>query len=409
MMNRLPQGYHFNKAERIENGHTLIVSMTPERAREARMLEYSCDPIQYRYDCFVTEAAEGSTCSLNGHYTATIVPDEKKGCSLRLTVDNEKTYTLRLEGSAEEYSLSSAAMAGGCLYFTRRTAAGAALLMWNTAALQPQKACLPAKKPYTLPDPTADDVEDLRKALQNEFGVTIALRDEIKTDCYGYHCTVLTNDRLIYSTLLDIRKTLRMYPKGFFGQLSSESGSPIHIELVEDIHNQSTAGVMAPRAFAVDQDGLLVIGGGYNFSASIIFHEVYHLIYGKIIRASEASELLQAYYSLNPPGFSYVDEYASGKTTSEYTSFDENTGEHFENVYFASDYAKTNENEDVAELMGNLMGGDTVPEYYAGEHCSITAASVFGDVAVVFCLFETEEEGQRGACPETISAVKSVP
>ena len=88
-------------------------------------------------------------------------------------------------------------------------------------------------------------------------------------------------------------------------------------------------------------------------------------------------ELTEDFYSTNPDDFEYANNY-NNAVTDEYTALSNNPGEHFENVYFVSDYGKQNENEEMAEFMGNLLSGDIIPDYYESVHLQEKGSYIFG-------------------------------
>ncbi len=372
MINRIETGCRYLSAERIDNGKSIIIALAPERTSEPEVIYSSTNPIEYKYTYFTSEDAHGKTCCINENYYVTLSKGNE-GSVLELHNSDGTVCSLDLPGNDPVVNVSGAALSGSKLYFT---GSDNTLYRWDLSSAQPQTPPARSESEYTLPQINAGNIEGLRTSLQDEFGVVIKLGDEIDTEHFYYVSQPLKDDQLIYSTMLSLRYLLRMYPDGFFRQMLSDKGEPITIELVNEIKSSTGQGVVSPRAYASGDYGLLVICGGYNFTKSVIFHEIYHLIYQKIKVSGGITELKEGFYPTNPDNFEYANDYSKA-VTDEYTSLSDNPGEHFENVYFVSDYGKQNENEEMAEFMGDLLSGDTISDYFESVHLQEKGSYIF--------------------------------
>lgn len=376
MITRTEPDYRFLSVERIDNGRSVIIGLAPERDSEPEVIYYSTNPFEYEYKYFTSEDAPGQTCCINEDYYVTLSKGDD-GSILNLHKGDGTVCRLDLPDNDESINVSGTALSGSSLYFTVSGAGKTELYRWDLSSVQPQVTPTRSESEYSLPKISDEDIETMRTALQDEFGVVIKLREEMEMTHFYYLSEPLQDDQLIYSTMLSLRNLLRMYPDGFFKQMSSDKGEPIHIELVEGIRSTTGEGVGSPRAYASGQYGLLVICGGYNFTKSVISHEIYHLIYHKIELSGGIKEVTEDFYSTNPDDFEYANNY-NNAVTDEYTALSNNPGEHFENVYFVSDYGKQNENEEMAEFMGNLLSGDIIPDYYESVHLQEKGSYIFG-------------------------------
>ena len=383
MISRIETGYSFLSAERIENGKSIIMSIAPERNSEPEVIYFSTNPFEYQYKYFTSEDAPGKTCCINENYYVTLSKDDGGGI-MDIYKSNGTVCRLDLTDNDADVNVSGMALSGSKLYFT---GSGNTLYQWDLSSAQSQTSPARSESEYSLPQINNEDIEELRTALQNEFGVVIKLRDEIETKHFYYVSQPLKDDQLIFSTMLSLRELLRMYPDGFFRQMSSDKGEPVNIELVGEIKSSTGEGVRSPRAYASGEYGLLVICGGYNFTKSVIFHEIYHLIYQKIKISGGITELKENFYRTNPDNFEYANNYSDLDVSDEYTAFSDNLGEHFENVYFVSDYSKQNENEEMAEFMGDLLSEDTISDYFESVHLQEKGSYIF---ALIRKYFDTD-------------------
>ncbi len=373
MIDKIETGYRFLSAERIDNGKSVIIALAPERTSEPEVIYSSTNPFDYKYKYFTSDNTPGQTCCINENYYVKLSKDDS-GSILYIHKSDGAVCRLDLTDNIRGVNVSCTALSGSKLYFT---GSDNTLYQWDLSSARSQTAPEISESEYSLPNIKAEDIETLRTALQNEFGVVIKLREEIETKHFFYLSEPLTDDKLIYSTMLSLRNLLGMYPDGFFRQMSSDKGEPINIELVDVIKSTTGESVSSPRAYASGEYGLLVICGGYNFTKSVIFHEIYHLIYHKILVSGGNTELTQEFYRTNPDNFEYVNNYKDSVVSTEYTSLSDNCGEHFENVYFVSDYAKQNENEEMAEFMGDLLSENTISDYFESVHLQEKGGYIF--------------------------------
>ena len=104
----------------------------------------------------------------------------------------------------------------------------------------------------------------------------------------------------------------------------------------------------------------------------------------KIELSGGIKELTEDFYGTNPDHFEYANNYSDLDVSAEYTTLSDNCGEHFENVYFVSDYGKQNENEEMAEFMGDLLSGDIIPDYFESVHLQEKGSYIFGIIRKYF-------------------------
>lgn len=183
----------------------------------------------------------------------------------------------------------------------------------------------------------SDTNKKLRKLIQNTYGVFVKYGKE--TAGYsigGMNTTVIEDDLVIYTALTNLNKSLALYPKGFFQELST-NGFPVTFNLIKRFSKDNVTGVTDSTREHV----IISIAVDYDFS-NTFHHEVYHYIEKYTLSTGFS---FTSWSSLNPSGFVYgnvINDYSYASTFSE-------------DSFFVNIYAMTDEFEDRASTFEYMM------------------------------------------------------
>lgn len=188
-----------------------------------------------------------------------------------------------------------------------------------------------------------------RQALNRKYNLDIRYSNEIN-NVYGVYkpfgepLELLTDEREIDSNLTKLESCLAAYPDGMFKEIY-DSGMALSIYLVKGSHNKF-AGLVDKQFYA---NPILVMTDTFIFSRTF-HHEMMHFLDLYIECEAYPQEPYEGLWgdNYNPLGFSY------GSTASSQYVFYPNGDE---NAYFFTNYSKTNEREDRAELFSEMMNG----------------------------------------------------
>lgn len=176
-------------------------------------------------------------------------------------------------------------------------------------------------------------LNDLARAASQSSGIAIGVADRT---CVrpGVDCEPLEPEqgKLAEAFLQSLDDELGRYPQGFLA-----SYGPLRIWLVNDLKSESVNWEAGGLAFPSQRVVYINVTAHCTdpVRAHTIHHELYHVIDANLF---VNGAWRQAWYDLNPAGFSYKDDYnlVSGYETHPSDGF-------------VSSYAQTNENEDRAE------------------------------------------------------------
>ena len=365
--------HRFDHVDRILDDGRILLCAASERQREPQTIYYACDPFMYKDENYTAERPTDEViCSVSSQGRVAL-----KGTTLTFTEQDNRAYRFDfsesplcselLKNNVQGLHVSPNAVNGERLIFSITSQTGkVTLLSLNLKAVSTADVQTLSLTPYEIPDITKEDTAALEKAVEDEFGIVVNSHDEVSYETYGYHVEHTDDELYIYNVLKMLQKVYRNYPEGIFRQIHSSSGSMI-VNLTGAI--TGTSEEFIKEASGLAGLGELCIVADIRTTPSVIYHETTHLLYRFIDENGGNHELYTDFMSLNPEGFIYSCEYSEYlEQTDEYTPLASDAKPPYDGVYFSTAYGKVNENEDIADLMGELMGNTTVPDYYESEH-----------------------------------------
>ena len=281
-------------------------------------------------------------------------------------------------------------VSGGSLCFSirnphRQAEDAVRYFLWDFGRERAQASLEPIHVDYYSGGGETHDLDSMIVDIETRFGVDVKIKDEIPRTIGQYLVIPESDDRQIYRSLQKLKESYAVFPDGFFRQMG-ENGSPMNIYLARDIRTDDGMSVASPTglAWSGKGGGLMLISSEFRIGEGIIYHETAHCIHHYLESKGYTSAIIDQFTEYNPSDFQYYYSYRSGISTTEYTPADENAGENYENVYYATEYAKTYLEEDIADLMRSLMGLDAVPDYFRSEHLQNKARYLFGLIRDVY-------------------------
>lgn len=201
-------------------------------------------------------------------------------------------------------------------------------------------------------------------ALEELYGIKIYMsaqcrdmatqyKDYLTTDEY-YAGDTATEVLLTDRALDDLEISLTKYPKGFFRQFRTATGDGgLRLCLTAEILD----GFSAAFSFASDEWYDMVFDIRYGVAVNI-HHELWHSIESFIYNFDVNLLSEEAWSELNPPGFTYTENYENYLYDDYEYCYPE--GE----WYFFDSYAKVNAKEDKARIMEVVMSPDAFDTEY---------------------------------------------
>lgn len=179
--------------------------------------------------------------------------------------------------------------------------------------------------------------DQLRKEIENEFNVSVKYGDEtVGYAVSGISTTPISSEAIINSSLLHLKNTLGLYPKGMFKEIA-DGGIPLTIYLINNYQEENITGV-TDSSYSYANISIAVI---YPFEESF-YHESYHYIERFMFKNGASFE---NWNSLNPSGFNYG-------TISNDLSYSNTFSE---SAPFVNNYAQTDDKEDRASTFEYMM------------------------------------------------------
>ena len=203
------------------------------------------------------------------------------------------------------------------------------------------------------PNTTREQLLERAAALSQRFGVDIRIPEQSELTYSHYDAYVLDELPIIRASLDMLEENLALYPEGFFRQLTYGSVEVLRIELVGGLAVKAGVDIdpNSVNAFAQEKGSYhLIVLNGYFADLQTLFHEIAHVIDGKL--KWDAQHRVNALYSesawlaLQPEGFYYA---------MSYTVIPEELHGFVESDYFMDLYAMTFPTEDRATLMESAM------------------------------------------------------
>lgn len=209
-----------------------------------------------------------------------------------------------------------------------------------------------------LPSALAE-VRALADEIEEEFGITILLSSQCAEPAAYCDFSIVTTDRVewmdeawyIRDALYILRRSLELYPEGFFEQFRWEqSVNGILVLLVEDIQSDNNA--IGVSYYMHNWYPIAVDITSYDLMSTYC-HELWHATENFISDHDYNIFNDGAWEEMNPDGFWYsYDTTLDYIYETEWTYFD---GWYYNSSYFVDSYARTNAKEDRARLMEYIM------------------------------------------------------
>lgn len=192
-----------------------------------------------------------------------------------------------------------------------------------------------------LPPTIAETNHQLRKQIENNYGVTIFYGSE--TGGYSINAggttistTPISNDVTAQSALYALQSTLSQYPRGLFQEIK-DGGIPLTILLVNNYSDNTVTGV-------TDSDysrAVISIAVSYPFAESF-YHESYHYIERYLFKLGANFNTWDAF---NPDNFTWGNVYNDYSYSNTFSP----------SAPFVNNYAQTAPEEDRASTFEYMM------------------------------------------------------
>ena len=204
-------------------------------------------------------------------------------------------------------------------------------------------------------------VRQLADDLEEEFGITVLLSGQCQEPAAECSFPITTTDQAewmdeswyIADALHILRRTLELYPEGFFEQFRRDGNNGILVLLVEDIQSDNNA--IGVSYYMNNWYPIAVDITSYDLMSTYC-HELWHATENFINNRDYSVFNDGSWEEMNPDGFGYSYDTGLGYIyETDWTYFD---GWYGTQSYFVDSYARTNAKEDRARLMEYLMAYD---------------------------------------------------
>lgn len=388
-----PSNYKVTSIEQCLDGY-VIAGLTQMNGDENSDLHVKLDlDKEYIQELYSTSKGETEFIyCVNDDYCVSNAKNSEGGNELAITLRNGKQYMSEFKDgdvfanvfkdNAGSISMSDFAFNSESLYFKSDTLSmngksqKESFYLWDISEQLPTDAKEAEHTECEFVPVSDDDVQALEKIIENKYGILINTGSEVTHDVEPYAVEVEDNKDKTYSLLKIIDEVLSTYPKGFFKQLAGYGDGIMKINIVKSLKNTSDSGVSEAAGLTSSESSALHFATDYT-GKTTIYHEITHLIYFYFENTGVIFDFLDDLQEANPPGFDYMFTYDEYDIADYYTQLDPESYENYDNIYFINAYSKTYQTEDVAELMGYLMGENTVPEYYSGKHLQEKCKVIF--------------------------------
>jgi hypothetical protein len=247
------------------------------------------------------------------------------------------------------------------------------ILFWDMSCAE-AKTYSEEHSPYEVIEITQETTEAYAKKLSEKFDIDIRLysSEDIEVpDVFDYDISPESDYTNFYKVLSIIDKCYSNYPDGFFTQLYT-SAVPLRVVLANSmIGNGDNTVTSAAGLVNSDEIGDYIYLSTFegNTTADTVYHETAHVIYNKLCADGIFFDYQDQWDALNPPDFEYAYSYRMDDNPSnEYTGDNIYEDPDINNVYFVSSYSKTYLTEDIATMMGRLLGNETPETFFGGDH-----------------------------------------
>ncbi|MBR4514761.1 MAG: hypothetical protein IKO61_07745 [Lachnospiraceae bacterium] len=231
---------------------------------------------------------------------------------------------------------------------------------------------------YELPLDDREKIKEFEAQLEGKYGVIINTYDEARLEINEYNIVEEEDDMLTALALTRLDEAYSQFPEGLIEDING-TGEPLEINIVKEINSTGAENTISNAGGLVSYDlpspVMTLSTDSVASGCETIFHETMHVIHYRLKNENVWDYV--TWDGLNPPGFNYEMSYVDVLPgTYEYT-FEGLMDGDYGNVYFVSEYSKRYDTEDVADLMGKLMGGKIIPYYYSGEHMQAKCRQLF--------------------------------
>lgn len=221
----------------------------------------------------------------------------------------------------------------------------------NTSTKKPTSSSTTTTKPSTennnkpstnTSEENNDEVNTLRKQIENTYGITIKYGNEIGDyKPKMLKPTILDDKEKIKKELNLINNELKKYPNGFFREFNS-NGMPLTIYLVSSVPGNAFSG-NTDREFM--NNIKITLTENYFFEYTFN-HEIMHYIDAYLEIKMYPNNPYDEYMALNPVGFTY------GQKNQTYNYGNNGV---IKGAYFLNDYSQSGVREDRAEIFKNMI------------------------------------------------------
>lgn len=193
----------------------------------------------------------------------------------------------------------------------------------------------------------AEKNQDTINQIYQTYGFKIAYGESSGTTWYnGKPCVILNNHEKAMEALKEIQSSLTIFPKNFFRNFIGQNG--YRIMLFDDL----TGSANGFASYEFGDDNFVSLDVNAAFVGRVMYHETFHIMENFIKQKSYGKPNPFANWTkLNPSGFSYSSSSDNTYTTLDLNRYQTNPNE----ISFMSQYAKTSEVEDRAEVFTDLM------------------------------------------------------
>lgn len=261
------------------------------------------------------------------------------------------------------------------------------VIVWNTELSEAQNEYLSSSDtvieyPFYIPEETVyfDSNTEYAETIEDEYGIEIYYGDSADIEFVDYTVDMVYDEDDIHIGLGALEKTLKMFPDGFFRELS-ESGyiRGINFYLCGEFTPYGENSVSDAVAFTYTDSGFAIVVANIYEDEYLVdnyCHEICHVIDTRLLEEGILDEVVWS--SFNPEGFeynnSYLDEDGNDFTetaSDEYTPWDDEFLDYWDadTIYFIDSYAKTYPTEDRARLFEYAMCPDGyTDDFFESEH-----------------------------------------
>ncbi len=310
------------------------------------------------------------SCEDDGRTTLNILFSDNNQYSLYPSGDNTYATGLR-NGTIEPKMGYFSATDKGLFFRLYNLKTEENLLYWRFKDTERSYSAESPHTPYVLVDSEQQELNDYIKSLEAKYNIRILIDQKDFPNTSDYEITADTDTNRLYTMLSFIDRCYANYPPSLLEQLGY-GDIPLRIIPVLSIYGVSGNTVSAAAGLSYyDYDGFYIYYATQYGTAdgSLIYHETMHIIYSKLLMDGFLVDNSDDFMALNPPDFQYSSAYNNSEwPDSSYTTENYNHAEDYSDVYFIRPYSKIYETEDASDLMGYLMGYETVPEYYKSIH-----------------------------------------